>query len=70
MRDLEYKLQLAEQLTENMSDRSALIKMGFIIENEVWRNNKFLHYTGYIPDPANPVDPIATIEYDGRVIVR
>ena len=70
MKDLDYKLKLAEQLTENMSNRSALIKMGFIIENEVWRNNKFLHYTGYIPDPKHPVDPIAQILYDGKIKIR
>lgn len=70
MKNLEYKLQLAEQLTENMADRSALIKMGFIIENEVWRNNRFLHYTGYIPDPTKPADFVARIEYDGKITVR
>lgn len=64
------KIDLAIYLNENMADRSALRKKGFIVENEVWAQGKFSHYTGYIPDPAHPTEPLARIKYDRTVIIK
>lgn len=64
------KIDLAIYLNENMANRSALRKKGFIVENEVWAQGKFLRYTGYIPDPAHPTEPLAQISYDGTIIIK